>query len=59
MFLDHRPDIILHDTDPKTIIAVAGIRDDRYKRRLNEKRETYTTRGYRYVEWDGVSPIQL
>ncbi|MGU3473173.1 DUF1173 family protein [Paenibacillus sp. D51F] len=56
LFLDRETDIVLHDTEPKTIVTItskwrgsAGARQ--------EKREGYTTKGYDYVEWDGISPL--
>ncbi|GGG17990.1 hypothetical protein [Paenibacillus abyssi] len=58
MFLDHRPDMVLMDTTPKTIIEVAGYQDAEYRQKLAEKREKYLERGYQYVEWDGNSSIE-
>jgi hypothetical protein len=57
LFLELDADIVLHDTEPKTIVEVAGDRSGKPNRRMQEKREAYKAKGYDYVEWDGKSPI--
>jgi len=56
LFLDRAPDIVIHDTDPKTIVSVIGKGDGTIADR-QKKGEGYTSKGYSYVEWDGESPI--
>ncbi|CAM4044247.1 hypothetical protein L1N85_19525 [Paenibacillus alkaliterrae] len=57
LFPELAADIVLHDTDPKTIIEVAGSRNTATSPRLQEKRESYGQKGYAYMEWDGESPF--
>jgi hypothetical protein len=57
LFLDLEADIILHDTEPKTIIEVVGSSIKKTTGGLQEKREAYLAKGYEYVQWDGVSPF--
>ena len=57
LFLDQRPDMVLLDTKPKTIIEVAGYQDEAYRANLAKKREAYERSGYQYVEWDGGTAI--
>jgi hypothetical protein len=58
LFLDQRPDMVLFDTKPKTIIEVAGYQDEKYRSNLAKKKDTYERRGYQYIEWDGWTSIQ-
>ncbi|MGF7035352.1 hypothetical protein J2T17_006360 [Paenibacillus mucilaginosus] len=58
LFLAHRPDMVLLDTNPETIIEVAGFEDDDYQTRLASKREKYLERGYRYFQWDVKIPLE-
>jgi hypothetical protein len=57
LFLDLEADIVVHDTEPKTNIEVAGKTSEKTARRLQEKRDSYNAKGYAYVEWDGTSPF--
>lgn len=57
LLLDLRPDMVLFDTKPKTIIEVAGFQEEQYKMNLSKKREVYVNMGYHYIEWDGNSKI--
>lgn len=57
LFLDQRPDMVLHDTTPKTIIEVAGYQDEQYLAKLAKKKSAYEQRGYNYIEWDVRTPI--
>ncbi|MBU8908111.1 DUF1173 family protein [Desertibacillus haloalkaliphilus] len=59
MFLDERPDMVLYDTNPQTIIEVAGMKNkDGYQKKLKQKADVYQKRGYRYLEWDGAESIE-
>lgn len=57
--IDKRPDMLLKDTKPYTVIEVAGIKEEGYRKRLAEKREYYLASGYQYSQWDGDGPIIL
>jgi hypothetical protein len=57
LFLDLNADIVLHDTEPKTIVDVTGNGSKKMTELLQEKREAYSAKGYDYVVWDGASPI--
>jgi hypothetical protein len=56
-FLDLRPDILLLDTLPTTIIEVAGYQDEVYRQRLVEKSIEYSSKGFNYLEWEGNSDV--
>lgn len=56
-FLDARPDMMLLDTTPYTVVEVAGMRNEDYHYRLDEKEKHYVEQGYRYVEWDGEASL--
>jgi hypothetical protein len=51
LFLDAKPNIILHDTDPKTIIEVVDT--DQNNSYLQRKQEAYTEKGFRFIAWSG------
>lgn len=57
LFIEMRPDMLLFDTSPFTIIEVAGMQNEEYRHRLKEKRTQYINMGYQYLEWDGVTPL--
>lgn len=57
LFLDQDADIVLHDTEPKTIINITRSGHGTPTRTQQSKRESYIAKGYNYVEWDGNSPI--
>lgn len=46
-----RPDFILTDTQPQTVIEVAGLDTKEYLDRLEKKRSQYIRSGYQYAEW--------
>lgn len=53
--IELRPDMIVYgDRGAITIIEVAGFDNEKYKKRLAEKREIYKKKGYRYLEWNGI-----
>lgn len=46
-----RPDFLLTDTHPQTVIEVAGMDTKEYLDRLEKKRSQYIRSGYQYTEW--------
>jgi hypothetical protein len=59
LFLEQAADIVLHDTEPKTIINIIRSGSGTPVKIQEDKRELYKAKGYNYVEWDGISPISL
>jgi hypothetical protein len=57
LFLDFQPDMVLKDSNPTTIIEVAGYQKEEYRNHLKIKEVSYTERGYHYIEWDGDTDI--
>lgn len=56
--MDTRPDMILMDTTPATVIEVAGMDHEDYLKRLEFKRKLYRQKGFNYIEWNTVDPIE-
>jgi hypothetical protein len=57
LFLNENADIVLHDTEPKTIIDVIGNGNKNRITLLQEKQEAYRAKGYDYIQWNGESQI--
>ncbi len=54
LFLDSETDIVLHDTEPKTIISIVNSEQPR-----QDKRDAYKVKGFDYIEWDGNGTIPI
>lgn len=48
---DIRPDFILLDSKPHTMVEVAGIQTSAYLQQLEKKKNIYLKSGYKYLEW--------
>ncbi|MFD9628402.1 hypothetical protein [Peribacillus muralis] len=46
-----RPDFVLIDRVPQTIIEVAGLQTDEYLKQLSYKKDYYLKEKFKYVEW--------
>lgn len=57
--LEARPDIILLDTKPRTIIEVAGLDNDEYNARLKKKQGLYKSKGCQYLKWDTLESLEV
>ncbi|MFC5402407.1 hypothetical protein [Cohnella soli] len=54
LFSEQRIDIILHDTEPKTIIAL-----DEGGSILQKKQDGYVGKGFQFIAWDGKDSFPL
>lgn len=50
LFADGRPDVVLHDTEPKTIVEIGVDHDPK-------KLSAYREKGYRFTYWNGQTLI--